>query len=36
MYQTIKTKLLALFLSVLMASTPSIVFAQEEGKVTNL
>ncbi len=36
MYQTIKTKLLALFLSVLMVSTPSIVFAQEEGKVTNL
>ena len=36
MYQKIKTKLLALFLSVLLAMAPSVVFAQEEGRVTNL
>jgi len=31
-----KTKLLALFLSIMMATVPSLAIAQEEGRITNL
>ena len=36
MYQKMKTKLLALFLSIMMATVPSLAIAQEEGRITNL